>query len=93
MPWTLWHRPEIFTSQAASDTADEHRHRVGVVEPGGVGTIALDVVPYVNHDWQGAQGAEDARRAARIADIGVDAILHRDLDVGAEDLYTALQDG
>jgi len=70
----------------------EHRHRVRVVEDGRLGGVPGDVADDIEHDRDRAQRAEDARRAASVADVGIHAVLLRDLDVGAEDLRSALQD-
>ena len=41
----------------------------------------------------GAQGAEDARRAAGVADVGIDAVAGGNLDVVPPDADIAGQDG
>ena len=71
----------------------QHGHRVGVVEQDRVRAVALHVPDDVQHHRDGAQGAENARRAARIADVDIHAIFLGDLDVVAPDLCAASQDG
>ena len=47
----------------------------------------------VQHHRDSSQRAEEAGNAARVADVGVNAVFLRDLDVAAEDFHPALQDG
>ena len=71
----------------------EHGHRVGVVQHDGIRAVLLDVARDLHHGRRGAQEAEDAGRAAGVADVDVYAVLLRDLDIGAENARAAREDG
>ena len=73
--------------------AAQHRHRVGVVEQNGLRAVFFHVADNVHHRVDRAQEAEDARRAARVADVGVHAVLLGDFDVVPPDVGGAGQDG
>ena len=92
MPWTEWQRPVALTEVSLLDGPAEHRHRVGVVEEVGVRSDLLDVSADVEHHRDGAERAEDARRAARVADVDVDAVLLGDQDVVLPDVDAAGED-
>ena len=78
----------------AGHGAAEHRHRVGVVQHGHIRLgVALDVASDIEHDRDRAQGAEDARHAARIADVHIHAIFLGDFNIVAPDANPAGQDG
>jgi len=53
----------------------------------------LHVLGDAYHDGDGAEGSEDARGPARVADIGVDAVLLGDLDVVTPYVHAAGEDG
>ena len=77
----------------ALKSAAQHGHRVGVVEQDGVRAVFLHVAHDIHHGRQGAQEAEDAARAACIADIDIHAVFLGDLDIVSPDLDAAGQDG
>jgi hypothetical protein len=70
----------------------QHHHRVGVVQHCRSRAVALHVVGDLQHHRDGAQRSEDARRPARVADVGVDTILLGDLQVVPPDIHAAGQD-
>ena len=71
----------------------EHDHRVGIVEHHRVGAVALHILGNTEHHRNGAQRTEDAGRAARVANVGVNPILLGDLNVVAPDIQPAGQNG
>ena len=73
--------------------AAEHRHRVGVVEQDRVRAEAFHVAADVEHHRDRAQRAEDAGWPARVADVGVHAVLLGNLDVVPPDADRRGQDG
>ena len=70
----------------------EHGHGVGVVQQIGVRAVPLHVPGDVEHHRDGAQGAEDARWPAGVADVRVHAVLLGDQDVVPPDVERAGQD-
>lgn len=66
---------------------------VGVVEHDSLRAELLDVAADGEHLGDGAQGAEDARGAARVADVDIDAVLLRDQDVVLPDVQFTAEDG
>ena len=80
--WTEWQRPTTrFTGVPSYVAQHEHRHRVGVVEQPGVGAELGHVGGDALHHRDGAQRAEDAADAQRVADRLPQAVPARDLEV------------
>jgi len=65
----------------ALDGSTQHSHRVRVVEQHGVGAVTIHITHDLHHIRQGAQKAENARGAARVTDVDINAIFLGDFDI------------
>ena len=70
----------------------EHRHGIGVVEVNGVGAVTVDVGGDVQDGVDRAQIAEDAARAARIADVRIYAVFLGNENIVLPDVHFAVED-
>lgn len=77
----------------ALDRAAQHRHRIGVVEQGRLRAVFFHVAHNIHHRVDGAQETKNPRRSARVAHIGIHAVLLGDFDIVPPDLRAASQDG
>ena len=91
MPCTLWHKAGDIDVGFDIHRAAEHRHRIGVIEHQGIWAITLHVAGDIDQDRYRAQRTENAGDAARVADVHIDAVFHRDLDIVPPDLGRADQ--
>ena len=72
--------------------ADQHRHRIAVVEDDCIGAEFLDVADDIQHHRCRSEETEDAGRTSGIADTDVDAVFLGDLHIVPPDIDAALQD-
>ena len=66
--------------------AAKHGHGVGVVQKDRVGAVALNVLQHVQHDGNGAQKTENARRVPGVAHIDLNTVLFADFQITPKNL-------
>ena len=71
----------------------QHRHGVCIIQKNGARTIFFDVAAYIQHERNIAKRSENARYAARVAYVDVDAILFGNDDVVFPHVDIAVKDG
>ena len=91
MNCTEWQSPTTLRRRRALvDELAERRHRVRVVEEPGVGRTELGhLAPEREHVLRGAQRAEDAADAERVADRLAKPVARRELEVAQRRLVAA----
>ena len=73
--------PDRFDSRGAVDGPGVHRHRIDVVEQGGIGAQRLHVAADIQKDRDRAQPAHDAADSQRVGDGLAQAVLLRNLEI------------
>ena len=66
--------------------AAKHGHGVGVVQKDRAGAVALNVLQHVQHDGNGAQKTENARRVPGVAHIDLNTVLFADFQITPKNL-------
>ena len=71
----------------------KHSHRIGVIKHKCIRTYLFHILANIQHQRNIPKCSEDARNASRVANVYVDTVFHRNLDLVSPDIHVAVKYG